>query len=133
MACFVAPVTEAVISTVAARALKRSEKNSAEVGKTGAESAKTPLSVKLGWLNKMLWGGSALLAFEHLWHGEITPFFPFFTAVKDGNVEGMLAEIGSVGVCMSLAVTAVWGVAVAVSCALEKKNAVRARAEDAVG
>ena len=133
MACFVAPVTEAVISTVAAKALKRSEKNSAEAGKTCAESPKTPFSVKLGWLNKMLWGGSALLAFEHLWHGEITPFFPFFTAVKDGNIGEMLAEIGSVGVGMSLAVTAVWGVAVAVSCVLERKNAVRARAEDAVG
>jgi len=34
----------------------------------------------LGWLTNMLWGGSLLLAFEHVWHGEETPWFPFLTA-----------------------------------------------------
>lgn len=25
----------------------------------------------MNWLNNMLWGGSALLAFEHVWHGSV--------------------------------------------------------------
>ncbi|MFR2512674.1 MAG: hypothetical protein ACLS9K_12645 [Lachnospira eligens] len=44
-----------------------------------------PFSRKLRWLNNMLWGGTALLAFEHVWHGEVTPFFPFLTAA--GNAQ----------------------------------------------
>ena len=69
----------------------------------------------------MLWGGSALLAFEHIWHGEVVPFFPFLTAVKAGETAKMLAEIGSTGLLMSAIVTAVWLGLVAVSAVIEKK------------
>jgi hypothetical protein len=71
----------------------------------------------------MLWGGSALLAFEHVWHGEVVPFFPFLTAVKDGEAAGMLHEMATAGVGMALLVTAVWGLMVAVSSFMEKHAA----------
>lgn len=65
MACFIAPAAEAVITTIAAKAVKSQEKRENESislsEKTTVETVKIPFSVKLGWLNKMLWGGSALL------------------------------------------------------------------------
>lgn len=107
MACFLVPTTEAIVTTVLEKVLK--QKNNT-------------FSVKLGWLNKMLWGGSVLLAFEHVWHGEVVPFFPFLTAVKDGNAAEMLHEMGTAGVSMAVLVTAVWGVMVAVSSFIEKRK-----------
>ena len=69
----------------------------------------------------MLWGGSALLAFEHVWHGEVVPFFPFLTAAKDPEAfSEMLHEMSTVGVSMAVVVTLVWGAMVGVSTALEK-------------
>lgn len=58
-----------------------------------------------------LWGGSALLAFEHVWHGEVTMFFPFLTAAKNPEtLSVMLHEMSTVGVTMAVVVTAFWGV-----------------------
>ena len=114
MACFIVPVAEAVITTVAEKVVSSKETDASD---------KIRFSTKLGWLNKMLWGGSALLAFEHLWHGEVVPFFPFLTAVESGETAEMLAEMGSVGVTMAVLVTAVWGGMVAVSSVVEKRSA----------
>ena len=122
MACFLVPATEAIVTTVTAKVLETKEK-SAEISKEDHEETKIHFSEKLGWLNKMLWGGSALLAFEHIWHGEVVPFFPFLTAVQNGETADMLAEMGTAGVGMALIVTAVWGVMVAVSNVMEKKAA----------
>ncbi len=125
MACFVVPVTEAVVTTIAAKVIKNKEKKrEAEI--TVSESVvenpvKIKFSAKLSWLNKLLWGGSALLAFEHLWHGEIVPYFPFLTAVKTHETAGMLAEMGTTGVAMTVAVTALWGCMLTVSSFMEKK------------
>ena len=62
-----------------------------------------------------------LLAFEHLWHGEVVPFFPFLTAVADGETAGMLQEMGTAGVSMAGLVTLIWVGMVAVTSAMEKK------------
>jgi len=126
MACFTVPAAEAIITTVAEKIIKSKEKKMALSGavNTKAESAdstKIAFSTKLGWLNKMLWGGSALLAFEHVWHGEVVPFFPFLTAVKDGEASEMLHEMATAGVCMALLVTAAWGIMVGVVSMFEKK------------
>ncbi|MCR4754721.1 MAG: hypothetical protein K5868_04220 [Lachnospiraceae bacterium] len=132
MACFLVPATEAVVTTVVQSVMKNKEKKGAESTAHAADAiaransangvgTKTSFSVKLGWLNKMLWGGSALLAFEHLWHGEVVPYFPFLTAVTNGEVSDMLAEMSSVGVVMAILVTAVWGGMVAVSGIIEKR------------
>ena len=122
MACFVVPMTEAVVTTVAQRIMKaheKEEKLSPEMDCAEGVN-KIPFSVKLGWLNRLLWGGSALLAFEHLWHGEIVPFFPFLTAVADGEVSGMLAEMSTTGVMMAVLVTVVGAGMLLVSSAMEK-------------
>ncbi|HAY73092.1 MAG TPA: hypothetical protein DCY31_04430 [Ruminococcaceae bacterium] len=72
----------------------------------------------------MLFGGSFLLAFEHLWHGEIVPWFPFLTAAADpGDRAQMLYEMSTVGVMMAVSVTLVWGAVTAASCILERRNA----------
>lgn len=116
MACFTVPAAEAIITTVAQRIIKSKEKHQT------VDESKIPFSTKLGWLNKLLWGGSALLAFEHVWHGEVIPTFPFLTAVKDGEAAEMLHEMATAGVCMALIVTAAWGVMVWVSNIMEKKS-----------
>ena len=127
MACFTVPAAEAVVTTIAGKIIKAKEKKEGLSGavNTKAESedsTKISLSTKIGWLNKMLWGGSALLAFEHVWHGEVVPFFPFLTAVKDGNAMEMLHEMATAGVSMALLVTAVWGIMVGVVSMMEKKS-----------
>ena len=125
MGCFLVPVTEAVVTTVAARVIKsKVTKETVNISSTDGsveEVTKIKFSTKLGWLNKLLWGGSALLAFEHIWHGEVVPFFPFLTAVENGETAGMLAEMGSAGVMMSVLVTAVWAGMLAVSAVMEKR------------
>ena len=127
MACFLVPTAEAVVTTIAAKALKSKEANpeavKAQHDETGlTETEKIPFSRKLGWLNKLLWGGSALLAFEHVWHGEIVPWFPFLTAASNpADAAEMLHEMSTVGVAMAALVTAVWAGMVAVSSIMEKR------------
>lgn len=125
MACFLVPAAEAVITTVVAKVMKSKEKEKTmkvSFADGAVEDAtKIKFSTKLGWLNKLLWGGSALLAFEHLWHGEVVPFFPFLTAVKNGETAEMLAEMGSAGVMMAVLVTAVWVGMLVVSSIIEKR------------
>ena len=124
MACFTVPATEAIITTIAAKIVKSKEKTAIKVAKpeAGDDFQKIPFSTKLGWLNTLLWGGSALLAFEHVWHGEVVPFFPFLTAVENGEVSEMLHEMATAGVCMALLVTAAWGIMVGVVSMFEKKS-----------
>lgn len=125
MACFLVPAAEAIVTTVAAKVIKSKEKeetiNLSLPDGSVEETAKIKFSEKLGWLNKLLWGGSALLAFEHLWHGEIVPFFPFLTAVETGETSEMLAEMCTAGVAMAVLVTAVWALMLAVSSFMEKR------------
>ena len=127
MACFTVPAAEAVVTTIAGKIIKAKEKKQGLSGAVNTkpesgEPEKISWSTKIGWLNKMLWGGSALLAFEHVWHGEVVPFFPFLTAVKDGEASEMLHEMATAGVCMALLVTAAWGIMVGVVSMLEKKS-----------
>ncbi|MCR5507134.1 MAG: hypothetical protein K6F34_00455 [Lachnospiraceae bacterium] len=107
MACFLAPVTEAVIVTAVEKKIGNKAENAEVVNST--ENIKIPLKRKLKWLNHMLWGGAALLAFEHVWHGEVTLWFPFLTAMSNAeDAAGMFKEIATTGVCMSGLITAVW-------------------------
>ena len=131
MACFLAPVAEAVVTTIIKEGVKRKEEKHIEDKKINKDSkTKTPkneisFSKKLGWLNNMLWGGSALLAYEHIWHGEVTPWFPFLTAAQNPEETSvMLHEISTVGVSMAVLVTLAWVGMVLVSNYLEKKEKV---------
>lgn len=126
MACFLVPMTEAIVMTVAQKVLESKEKKAGIEKVTSADGytmEKMPFSKKLGWLNKLLWGGSALLAFEHLWHGEIVPFFPFLTAASEGPeaVSEMLGEMGTVGISMAVLITVIWIAMLLISIAMEKK------------
>ncbi len=127
MGCFLVPAGEAIVTTIINKAVKTKEKEeTVQVSLSEhetIETTKVKLSTKLGWLNKMLWGGSALLAFEHVWHGEVVPFFPFLSAVKDGNAAEMLSEMSTTGVTMACLVTAAWGAMVAIT-SLIQKNAI---------
>lgn len=106
-------MTEAIVTTVVQKAVKKKENSSEH--KENCDH-KLPLSEKLRWLNGMLWGGSGLLAFEHLWHGEITPFFPFLTAASDpADTAEMLHEIATSGSAMAILVTAVWAAVAIIS------------------
>ena len=122
MACFLVPTTEAIITTIAQKVLAKKESNM-EIHHEGSETVeKTGFSRKLKWLNNMLWGGSALLALEHVWHGEVVPWFPFLTAANDPSSRSeMFHEMATVGVAMALLVTAVWAGMVIVSSRLEKR------------
>ena len=131
MACFLVPAAEAVVTTLAAKLLKSREKaRNVEIRLPDGSvetATRIPVSTKLGWLNKLLWGGSALLAFEHVWHGEVVPFFPFLTAVRDGETSEMLAEMGSAGIMMAALVTVVWFGMLAVSAMVERRALVNSK------
>ena len=103
MACFLVPTTEAIVTTVIKHA----------ADKKGSDNI---FIKKMNWLNTMLWGGSALLAFEHVWHGEITYFPPFLTAMNNPeDTAEMIHEILTVGVSMDVALTVSWAAWVALT------------------
>ena len=106
MACFLVPTGEAIVTTIVQKVEEKKE-NATEVSAEAVE--KIPFSRKLSWLNKMLFGGAILLAFEHLWHGEVVPFPPFLSAMNDpADTAEMLHEMGTVGVTMAIIITVVW-------------------------
>ena len=124
MACFLVPAAEAALVTIARKAVEKKELSAPEASPEAMpeKPARLPFSRKLRWLTSLLWGGSALLAFEHVWHGEVVPWFPFLTAAADpADAAEMLHEMATAGVTMALLVTAVWLVMLAVSRAVEKR------------
>ena len=121
MGCFIVPATEAVVTTVVTKVVEKKEK------KDGVEFDHANFSSKLKNLNGLLWGGSALLAFEHVWHGEVQPFFPFLTAAESAeSLAEMFHEMGTVGVGMAAAVTIVWGVVTGISLYKERHTVEKA-------
>ncbi len=113
MACFLVPMGEAIVTTVVQKVVDKREKKV-----DGERAVKTGVSWsrRLSWLNKLLWGGTILLALEHVWHGEVVPWPPFLTAMENpGDVAPMLHEIATVGVAMAIAVTVVWAIIVLIA------------------
>ena len=115
MACFTVPLATAVAASVVKSTLP-------------APAKKNPFVAKLNWLGKMMFGGSFLLAIEHIYHGEIIFTPPFLTAVKEGDMAGMLHEMATRGVAMAVLLLVVWVVMVAVSTAAERAASGRAAA-----
>ena len=138
MACFLVPTGEAIVVSLLRLALKKKEERAEVQPDSLASSASlvSPTSParlaspgvrtlrrRLRWFSHMLWGGSALLAFEHLWHGEIVPWFPFLTAASDPESAGvMLHEMATAGVMMALLTTAAWGLMCLAASAIEKRS-----------
>ena len=127
MACFIVPAVEAIAVTAAYVAAKKHEqKITAPKLSQGADfSNNTPKitwSKRLSWLLGLLWGGVLLLAFEHFWHGEVTWFPPFLTAMDNPeDTAEMLHEMATVGVSMAVTVTAFWGIICAIAQAKVEK------------
>lgn len=120
MACFIVPATEAVVTTIATKVIEKKE--SAEEREAVAVKVEKT-STKLKRLNKLLWGGSALLAFEHVWHGEVSPFYPFLTAAKSADtLNEMFTEMSTVGVGMAVLVTLIWAASNVVLKHIDKKE-----------
>lgn len=116
MACFLVPMAEAIVTTIASKTLKSHELKT---------NKSTKIPQKLNRLSGFLWGGSALLAFEHIWHGEVTPWFPFLTAASNpADAAEMLGEMSTAGVAMALLVTAVWVAVEIILSHIEKRKTI---------
>ena len=115
MACFTAPLAAAIATGIVRRTV-------------AAKDAGTPETIswatKLGWLEKLFFGGCALLAFEHIWHGEIIFQFPFLTGVKNGETAEVLREIATVGGAMTALIFAIWIGMLIVSARIAKRKPV---------
>lgn len=127
MACFAVPAVEAVVVTASYFAVKKKErklelqKNSLDSVPVTEDSSKIKLSRKISWLMTMLWGGVFLLVIDHIWSGEIVPYPPFLSAMSNPeDTAEMLYEIKTLGVAMSVSLTAFWGFICAVASAVSK-------------
>jgi hypothetical protein len=99
MACFLVPMAMAIVTTT----LQKSSRGLAE-------------KLKLSILNSLLWGGVILLAVEHVWHGEITAFPPYLTAMASAaDTAVMLSEMASIGTSMAAVITLTWLATLAVA------------------
>ncbi len=111
MACFTVPLATAAAASIIKNTLP-------------ANARRTTFATKLGWLGKMMFGGSLLLAIEHVYHGEVTLTPPFLTAIAEGPeaVSEMLHEMATRGVAMTVLVIAVWAAMVVFSTFAERKR-----------
>ena len=110
MACFTVPLATAVAAKAAKPIL-------------AGRATRNPFVARLDWLCKMMFGGSFLLAIEHVYHGEIIFTPPFLTAVKNGETSDMLHEMATRGVAMAVLLLVVWVGMVGVSTWLERSKA----------
>ena len=102
MACFIVPMSLAVVTTVFKK--------------------KIPEQLKIGWLNIMIWGGVIMLAVEHIAHGEIILFPPFLTAMQTpSEIPVMIHEMATIGGTMTLAIVGIWLLMVFVSQRINQK------------
>ncbi len=133
MACFTVSLAEGLIAGGAAMVLNVLSKKEIE-RRVAAGEHKEEITTKTGeWskriaqLSYLTLGGSALLAFEHIWHGEVTFTFPFLTAVSEGAeaTSVMLHEIATTGVLMAVLCTLTWGIITLVSILKKKKASKR--------
>ena len=131
MACFIVPAAEAAVISLAVQVAKAKECRLTGSTKSGGQTAKAvaskeniPFSRKLRWLSQLLWGGSFLLGFEHVWHGEVVAWFPFLTAAPSPQeMAEMLHEMATAGTGMAAVVTAAWVAMLLVADAAIKKPA----------
>jgi len=113
MACFLVPAGVAIGTSVAQKVVEKREK---KVGGERTKNTGLNWSQRLSWLNKLLWGGTILLALEHIWHGEVVPWPPFLTAMENpADVAPMLHEMATIGVAMAITVTVIWGIMILIA------------------
>ena len=120
MACFVVSAVGAIGVGVAKYIVRHHEKKLELENKEPKEpkfGSDIKWSKKLSYLELTLWGGSIILAGEHILHGEVTPYPPFLTAAGEGPeaVSEMLTEMGTVGVTMFAVLVVAWAVGVLIA------------------
>lgn len=123
MACLLVPLAEAVVVSTAEKIAQK---------KCGAENEKfLAITKETSSLKKVLYGGSFLLAIEHIYHGEIFFAPPFLSGFESTQaLSTMLHEMATSGVAMALAATAFWGVATCIKLAFKKsRNASKRNSE----
>jgi len=98
MACFVIPTAAAIVTT--------------------AVSKKVPEKYHINWLNSMLWGGVAMLAVEHISHGEVVLYPPFLTA----GLHEVLPEMIKVGIPMTFVIFIIWGILITVAALMGRRE-----------
>lgn len=107
MACFLVPLAEGILLTGAKKIFGQKD-----TARQTVWSAKNVFAANVGGLQKMLFGGSFLLAIEHIYHGEVVLYPPFLTAMRSPeDTAEMLHEMATVGTSMALLLTAVWAAA----------------------
>ena len=85
MACFLVAAAVGIFTTVFAK--------------------KIPEKYHIEWLNVMIWGGVLALLVEHVWHGEIVPWFPFLTAMgSPDDTAAMVTEMAQIGIPILLTI-----------------------------
>ena len=93
MACFIAPLSLGIVTTIFRK--------------------KIPENLKIGWLNIMIFGGAIMLAVEHIAHEEIILYPPFLTAMQTpAEIPVMLQEMLVMGGTMTITMVAIWAVMV---------------------
>ncbi len=113
MACFLVPAGEAIVTSVVQKVVEKKEK---KADAEGSKNTGLSWSRRLGWLNKLLWGGTILLALEHIWHGEVVPWPPFLTAMANpADVAPMLHEMALFGGAMAITITVIWGIMIVIA------------------
>lgn len=109
MACFLVPMALAIVTTLIQRIARRAAER-----------------LKLSMLNMMLWGGSILLAAEHVWSGEVVPWPPFLTAMlSPADIPVMLYEMATIGTAITAAVTFSWTTILTISSLMPKVIALK--------
>lgn len=111
MACFLAPMALAIVMTIIQVLTRHSDLSH---------------KLKLSALNAMLWGGVVILAAEHVFHGEITAWAPYLTAMSSpADTAVMLSEIASIGGSMTLAISGTWVAILTVNSLMMKRIAIK--------
>ena len=125
MACFTVTAAAAIGVGVARHIVKHHEKKADPTRVDPIKLDDWSTSKKLGILELALFGGSFILAGEHLIHGEVSFKFPWLTAVSEGPeaVKEMLTEMGTVGVAMLLSIVGAWAVGLVIRHFILKRKA----------
>lgn len=112
MCCFVAPMAEAIITTIATIVLEHTEKSAAQAhAQETAMDNHRPMHKRLKSLASMLWLVTGILIIDHVMNGELMMVYPFFTAATSPDgISTMMQEIFTIGVAMSAFITLVWAI-----------------------
>jgi uncharacterized membrane protein YvlD (DUF360 family) len=98
MACFVAPATAAIATSLTKK--------------------KVPEKYHFDWLIMMYWGGTVMLIIDHILNGEMMWQFPFFT----GGYAYIGHEILTVGLPITIGILGLWTLMIFASTILHRQT-----------